>query len=163
MANSDSPFGFRPVKSPAGESSANRYLAASSARIFEGDLVALDSDGYVTVQTSTTAACLGVAAADSGAAIGTSAVEVLVYDDPDQVFVAQYAGSSSVTQTLIGQRHAAVLTTGSTQFGLSKQEIGTATSSSYPLLILQLDPQVDNEMGAFAKMLVKIANHQLQP
>lgn len=162
MANLDAAFGFVAVKSPAGNVFANEYQVLGSARIFEGDLVTLNSSGYCVIATSTTGDYLGVAAADSRAAVGTStAATILVYDDPDQIFLAQYAGSSSVTQTLVGERHAAVLNTGNTTFGTSQQEVATTTSSSYPLLIVGFDSQVDNEIGAFAKVLVKIANHQL--
>ena len=160
MANLNAPYGFQPLKSPAGNISANPYSATGT--IFEGDLVTMNSDGLVIKLTSTTAvyAC---GAAASYIAVGTSVATLLVYDDPNQVFTAQSLLTSTSNQTIIGDLYDLYVGTGSTSSRLSGAGVGTTESntSSGPLLISGFDSSVDNDdAAAYPRVQVKLKNHQ---
>lgn len=160
MANSNAPYGFQPIKSPAGNVSANSYKATGSAAIYEGSLVTVNSSGLVEKATTSTTSFCGVAASYL-AAPGTSTANILVYDDPNQVFSAQSSDTSTSNQTLVGQTHQPVIGSGSSSSKLSADAVGTSDSLSTALVICGLDPSVDNDVsGPYPRVQVKIKAHQ---
>lgn len=89
MANTNRPNGFVPVAfNNSSEIIAHAWPVAASQTIAAGDLLYLDSAGRAAIATATTAGnFLGVSAqASASQAVGT---EILVYDDPNQVYHAQ--------------------------------------------------------------------------
>jgi hypothetical protein len=102
MANIDSPKGLRPLNAPNGNSPrVGEYVVpANAVVIYEGDIVARTETG-VTVMSVLNSSVLvhsirGVAAHHSPAS--TAKRNILVYDDPDQVFLIQ--NNSSTTNVL---------------------------------------------------------------
>lgn len=163
MANSDNPFGFTPVKSPAGNTFATEYKSLSGTKIREGDPLVL-SNGRVARGNSASAAYIGIAAAADTSDSPSTATQrnVLVYDDPDQVFEVQ-SDSASVTQSAtVGGRFLCTIGSPSTASDLSKAELAVlaATSAAQPFLVLGLSQRADNETGSFSTLRVKIMNHQ---
>lgn len=159
MANTDAPFGFKPVKSPAGNVYTNKYPALNGTQILEGDLLELSSDGYVDKATTTAGPFIGVAAASDAASPDSSTVrQVAVFDDPDQIFEAQ-ADSATVAQTNVGERFLAKLDAGNAFLSGHQVDVTLADSATQPLKITGFSSDPSNETGAYAKVLVKILNH----
>lgn len=155
MANTQAPFGFRPIQSDSGESRIGYYvLASTSARVYEGDVVEL-SGGKVIKSTGTTAVvALGVAARASGALTGEIS-RFPVYNDPKQLYACQ--AKSAATQTQVGIRAALVQSTSSNYEGFSNQSVDAAsTSTSWPVLILGLVSRPNNESGNYTELIVQL-------
>jgi hypothetical protein len=167
------------------------YLATASANCGVGDLVvtagSASAAGVPTVQlcaagsTASIGAIVGIVNAKldpvSGAmtagsisldtpqyvASGGSAY-VLVADAPDVVYEAE-ASNGTPTAADIGLNASHANGTFNTTTGTSGAyvDFGTeATTAALTLKILSLVLRPDNEMGASAKLLVKINNHQFQ-
>lgn len=155
MANSQAPFGFRPIKSPGGETRVGYYvLSSSSARVYEGDMVEFSS-GKVVKSTGTTAiTALGVAARPSGA-ITAEISRFPVYDDPQQLYACQ--ATSGAAQSQMGIRVALTQGTISNYEGFSVQSVDvSSTSTSWPVLALGLVSRPDNESGNYAELIVQL-------
>jgi hypothetical protein len=162
MSNVNAPYGFKPIKSPAGNVSANPYLVSNSAAIFEGDLVTLNTAGFCVRATSVNGPFLGVAASSLAAQTTGTQAQLLVYDDPGQIFSAQYAGTSTANQTIVAQRHIPVIAAGSVALQLSQSSVSATTSAAAPLYITGFDPAVDNvPLAARPRIQVKILDHLL--
>lgn len=144
------PFGFQVSRPKEGDVRPNRYLiqSATSSAMFEGDLVKI-AGGYIVPVTATTDVILGVLAgvvytnpttkqpvftnqwvastADTVTDAGNGNVGpyALVYDDPDLELIAQFNGTSAITDP---GKNASVDTSvsGNTLYGLSGMGI-TAT------------------------------------
>lgn len=161
MANSNAPFGFRPAKAPAGNVFTNKYKCQNAVRFLEGDLVVLSADGYIDRANSSTAQILGAVAASDPATVSSSTVrEVAVYDDPNQLFEAQ-CDSGAFAQTNIGERFLLGSESGSGILSAQVVDITGGASASQALQVVALSPAAGNTTGAYAKVLVKIMNHQL--
>lgn len=154
MANADRPNGFR----PQGEILRVRPYKASGV-IYPGDAVTQEAGGRVGAAAATNA-LIGVAATYASGAD----VEVLVYDHPDQLFVGQCDGADVDAQTDIGLNYSILATAGNSTYKLSRMEVDSstqATTAALELKVLGIDRAIDNALGEFCKVVVKINNHQL--
>lgn len=185
MANTNKPFGIRPVgnKISAGfNGQVTKYYVPSTdgTAFYVGDLVKLagsaDSDGYATVaKAGTTDATVGpvigvLPVADSGATVvdlqtsyrkASTAAYVLVADSPSDVFEIQ-CNSGAVAATDVGNNASFTASTGSTTTGLSNAVLDystIATTTSLPLQILGLKAAPDNAFGAYAILRVRLNAH----
>jgi hypothetical protein len=153
MANSDKPRGFRPAERALRET---RYSAGGT--VYPGDIVKMSSSGVIVAGTAG-AAAIGVAVN-----YATSGQDVMVWDDPQQKFVAQADDGTTLAQTAVGLNYNIVATGGSTTFKQSRMELDSssgATDSNLPLRLLAFGAGVDNAAGEFAECVVIINNHQL--
>ena len=158
MANADRPMGFQPY----GPILRLRPYVAKST-VSRGDAVnrkagSSDTSGKNEVEEADASeALIGVAA--HAAASGDA---VLVWDHPDQEFMCQADESDIATNAKIGLNYDLVATNGVS--GESRHELDSstyATTATLPLRLLRIVPSVDNAIGANAKCIVKINNHQL--
>lgn len=178
MANTDAPFGLRPVKHLDGSpynGMANRYYVPSSdsTAIFLGDAVksagSADADGVPSVaQAAAGDTLLGVVVGiepqtDESLNYRVASTERYVYvaDSPDLVFEIQEDGAVAVTA--VGNNADIVVAAGSTAGGgrsnmeLDSSTAGTATAQ---LRILGHVQRADNEVGTNSNLLVMINEHE---
>lgn len=152
MANRDEPQGFRPKGEPK---RINKYVA--SAACYPGDALSLAS-GKVAPWSS--GASCGVAASYA-AADGDS---VMVYDDPDQLYIVQADEADIDAQSDIGLNYTIVATAGSSTYRVSRMELDSNTGAAdldLPLKLLAIEERPDNALGAQVDCIVKITRHQL--
>lgn len=161
MANRDAPFGFRPAQTKhGGPPRLNKYeFSGEATAIYPGDLLVLEADGQVAVIASTpsTEEPLLGAAANYIAASTAAGTAVYVYDDPDQVFIAQHDGTA--TQAMVGDQHDITATAGDATRLISLMEIDTSSTTTAQILLLGLLKSPVNAMGASAVFLCQIAKH----
>lgn len=181
MANVDSATGLTPVRYLSGapyNGACNRYYvpATDSTITYIGALVKLagsaDADGVPTVTTITATGSLtigpvvAVEPVSSDSLIyraASTARYVYVADDPNLVFEAQCAGT--LTATMIGNVcDVGTPTTGTAATGRSLAEVllsavSASGDGTEDFLILRLAPEINNEMGADAKVWVRLNNH----
>src|SRR3990167_1925849 len=185
MANSDAPFGFRPVMHRGGapfNGAANLYLATCGTSLFIGDPVLITGQSNSTelngmppgsvpivnvVGTTDTSAVsgviVGVVPTDATSTIyyaGTkTATQVWVADDPDLLFEVQCDGT--ITQEEVGK--AAVMVTthaGSTTTGRSGSEISATLATQGVYVLERLVPKADNDLAsANSKLIVSVRKH----
>jgi hypothetical protein len=154
MANRDEPQGLRPfgvVKR------CNPYVAGGA--IYPGDLVKKDAAGKVVAGTAG-AAAIGVAATKAAA----DGDEVMVYDDPQQMFAIQVAADEVDAQTDIGLNASIVAGSANTTYNVSGHELDGSTintTATLELKILRIVPAQGNALGANVDCVVLINNHQL--
>lgn len=123
----------------------NRYGAKASETIAVGDLVSLDaSTGYVDIAATGDTTILGAAASAVTSATAGDAIEV--YDHPDQVYMAQHAGTPQQADVVD-----AMDMTGSTG------AMQATSSSNADLTCVGLHP--DDTPGSSSRVLVKITDH----
>ena len=184
MANKDAPFGLRPVGELGSEiqnGGTSKYLITSGdgQAIYKGDLVKLESTGYITASTD----------GDSVRAIGVfngcfyndpttqkptwsnyypgsitttvGDIEAFVYDDPNQLFLIQDEGT--LAQTNVGNNaDIATYVAGSTINGQSKVELSsTAAASAATFRIVRIceDPENSDISSANANWVVRYNEH----
>ena len=156
MPNNDFPRGLWAVRSlSGGEIRTGKYIAATSATIYMGDVVTMQSNGTVQVaQAGDTA--IGVASEYK--ATTTSGVEILVYDDPNIVFGVQ---ATTAAATDVGANAGILATTGNTTTKVSKHELNgsTITPNAAELRIMGKINTPDNDWGADVKLEVMITDH----
>lgn len=178
MANTDAAFGLRPVRSGRSPSmgSVTRYHvpASDATALFVGDPVILagsaDSDGVPTVTRATAAAAGRI----TGVVVGvvpspsletqyrpaSTAAYVLVCDDPNQVYeIQEDADGGALAAADVGLNADLIAGSGSTVTGRSGFELDSstkATTATLQLRILGFAQRADNEIGANAKVLVRI-------
>jgi len=155
MANGDRPAGFKPFGKALRVSP---YVAGEA--IYPGDCVRMQADGKLDVAAASES-LLGVAASYAAA----DGDEVLVWDDPNQMFIGQCDGSDVDAQTDIGLNYNLVATAGNTTYRTSRQEIDSdsqATDSNLPFRSHYIETRPDNALGAQVELVVSINNHQLQ-
>lgn len=162
--STNAPFGFRPAKSPSGHVYANVYKAKNAVQLLEGDLVVLSTDGQIDKANSASATILGAVAASDPSSVSASVErDVLVYDDPNQIFEVQTnaATASEFVRADVGARFRLGNDSAAATGFLSDQVIDMAAeSASFALKIVGLSPTVGNDFGAYGKALVKIMNHE---
>jgi hypothetical protein len=156
---------------------------ASAGNIFPGDFVILEADGKVAPATAgateIVGVCIGVLPwmpnkvnGVSGHNISTDNINlmlkyhatgaagmILVHSDPDAIYEMQEDGDTSdLALTDIGTNVDILATAGSTTTGLSQQEIdsSSATTATAQLRVLGMVDRPDNELGDWARWLVKI-------
>lgn len=182
MANSDNAFGLRPVQKMDGSAwtgAANLYYIPSSdtTAAYVGGLVKLagsaDSDGVPSVTANVSAAdvVVGVIVGFDGTqdsnTYRTASTEryVWVCDDPNVLFEVQEDGDTTpIAAASVGLNATLInLTSGSTSTGRSSIEIDSdtvATTTTLDVQIRRLINRPDNVIGANAKWLVQLNNHQ---
>lgn len=177
MANVDNPRGFTPLsRCPKVNSVAQKYTIASAyaANIFPGDAVTRVTGGTIERAAADGAVigiCAGVNYIDSngtpqwgywptGTAVkaGTEA-EILIYDDPDEIFVVQVDGTGALTD--VGALTDTVLGTGSALFNRSKDEVNATTATTIKVWrVVGKYESPENAWGANVDVLVKAYMHQ---
>jgi len=171
-SNIDAPHGFSPVRNVAGTApQLNPYTVAASTTIYEGELVALNTSGLIVDGNDTDALAgnlIGVAAHYQ-----VASGELLVYDDPEQLYAVQ-ADDNSITN-LAGYQHLMfdVVTWSGAQTTLLHSideldgssgltTVGTDAATLRPLLCVGKVNSADNAIGgttaeSWTQFIVKIA------
>jgi len=161
MANANAPFGFKPIRSLTGGAhvSCTQYkIASGTARIGKGDLVSIQSSGYIARETSATAVgpWLGISLADSGAAAPVGGISFHpVCDDQNAVLEVQ-GPTAALTAADLGR---IVKVNGGTapnsNTGLSQNVLtNTAATASNGVRLMRLANRPDNAFGAYQIMEV---------
>jgi len=190
MANTDTPFGFKPVKHLNGSpwnGKANVYYIPSTdnTAVFVGDAVkgagAADTTGkYPTVTQATAgAAVIGVVIGfgdnpytmthpdtpNRSYRPAATAMYAFVVDDPQVIFeVQEDSDANSITAAMVGLSTNFVVGSGSTVTGKSAMELDssdTATDTAGNCRILRLANREDNELGNYAKWEILFGEHEL--
>lgn len=187
MANTDAPFGLRPIKHLNGNpwnGQVQKYLVEDSyaTAMFIGDPVILtgaagsddDSGNYAPVNVAT--------AGDTnrllGAVVGfepnpdnlsriylpaSTGGYVYVCNDPDVIFAVQDNAGAALTSASVGANAVLVAGTGSTFTGLSGWELNATTTpaanASYQVMITAVHNVVGNTVGENAIWEVLLSNH----
>ena len=183
MANKDAPFGFRPVGELGSEiqnGGTSKYLIASGETdvIYKGDVVHLETGGYITVSAAGTTTNVGVFngcfyndpttqkptwknyyPGSITPTVGN--IEAFVYDDPNKLFEVQSAGT--LTQAAVGDNADQVYTAGSTINGQSKSEIAGSTAGAataqFRIIRICEDPDNSDISSANANWIVRFNEH----
>jgi len=154
MANTARPRGFQPY-----EEALRLSAYEADGTIYPGDCVKIEADGKV-VSASAGDRLLGVAA--NYAVAGN---KVMVWDHPDQKFVAtaDAGGSVSVAQSDIGLNADILATAGNSTYKQSRMEvdISTKVNTAAQVRLLAILPAIDNEAGERARMVCMINEHEL--
>ena len=188
MANTDTPFGFKPVKHLNGSpwnGKVNVYYIPSTdgTAMFKGDAVKLagsaDATGKfptIAQAAATNAICGVIVGFADNPYVGinpdypnlnyrpaSTAMYALVVDDPFVIFeVQEDSVGNSITADMVGLATDIVVGSGSTTTGRSAMELDssdTATAAGQ-CRIMRLVNRDDNELGNYAKWEVLIAEHQ---
>lgn len=179
MANSDTPFGLKPVRHRNGapfNGAGSLYYVPSSygTAVFPGDPVVVtgtaDASGIAEVNVATagdgnsiTGVVIGRTNGD-GVLLADDSLELpastggylLVADDPDVVFEVQASGSVAATDI----SNNANLASGTGSAGVSGWEMGaSAALATSQIKVLRLVRREGNALGANAKVEVMINNH----
>jgi hypothetical protein len=179
MANTDRPFGFKPVRYSSGRAytgAARRYKKEASTIIGIGDPVVITG----TAEATTAIALVDRAAAGSGTITGVvvgmdpqrsdlsknhlAAADtgyVMVADDPDLVFEIQEDGDSgTIAITDVGEFCDIVVADANTTTGMSQVELDSSNAGTGDQVrIMGMVQREDNELGANAKWEVMINEH----
>ena len=179
MANSNNPFGMRPLGnlSATGAQKQYSYLIKEdyNTNIFQGDLVRIVG-GYIQRLSGADQTAVGVF---NGLfyndpvtgkptwsnkfipnAAFTEDLQAEIIDDPSQLFVIQ-ADSQDIVQADVGENVGVAYNTGSVTTGQSAMTTtgAPATAQGNTLKIVGLYSEPGNTLGAYAKLVVKINNH----
>lgn len=179
MANSNNPFGMRPLGnlSATGAQKQYGYLIKEDygTNIFQGDLVRLVG-GYIQRLGGATQAAVGVfngcyytdpvtgkptwSNKFIANAAFTADIQADIIDDPSQLFLIQ-ADNTAITQADIGENVGVTYGSGSVTTGQSAMTTSGApdTTAGNTLKIVGLFAEPGNELGEYAKLVVKINNH----
>ena len=185
MANSNKPFGLRPVGTLGqgcytGKVQRFYVPADNSTAIFIGDTVVLASssdaqklygdDSYSpevavgTASTIQTGVCVGIEPVwtDLSITYRKASTAMYIYVDTDPMTIYSMQGDSTVfTVADVGLNATITATAGDTTTGRSKFVLtNPQASATEGLLILNIDPAPDNEVGAYMRFLVKLNLHQ---
>jgi hypothetical protein len=179
MANQDAPFGFRPVAKTGSSPDSSGYSeygisSGYATAIYEGDAVKMTASGVVALAAAGDR-LLGVAGGVSytdptteqptysnkyPGGVAASDIKIQVYDDPNQLFLVQSAGT--VATTNIGNNADLSYTTGNSKSGVSKAELsGTmaATGAQFRIVRVSNDPENSTTGSANANVIVRIDEH----
>jgi hypothetical protein len=181
MANANKPFGLRWVGS-LGDASASgnvqKFYTEGATAFFVGDTVITDGtigrvnadDAYrpgVTIG-SDTAVVLGVVTgfeplpSSPTLRYHTASTPQYVYVNVDPMAIYEIQGDGDTwTADAIGSNGTLTCTTGNTTTGISNWVMHAASqSAAASLLILNMSPTPDNEMGVYTRFLVKMNLNQ---
>lgn len=155
MANLDRPRGFEPVGKVTRQ---NVYVA--DAAIYPGDVVERTATGKVqpiadgAVGTQIVGVAMSYAAADGD--------DVIVSDDPNQLYRVQADGSDIDAQTDLGTNYDILATAGNSTYKISRMELDSdtgATTAATPLILVRVEAAPDNALGAQVDCIVKLNMH----
>lgn len=155
MPNTQAPFGLQPVQTDGKENRVREYAKATSAALFAGDAVKMNSSGEVVVAAAGDV-ILGVAAEYKAA----SETVIAVYDDPSQLFIGQADGVFALTD--VGQNINITATAGDSTLKRSKHDLDIAslgTEATKQFKILGKLKRQENEVGSFTTLVVKPNSH----
>tara|TARA_R100000234_G_C4925116_1_gene145930 strand:+ start:97 stop:681 length:585 start_codon:yes stop_codon:yes gene_type:complete len=186
MANSNAPFGLRPVGKIGSEAinmGTSKYEIASgeSDIIMKGDLVKLEASGKITKSGNSDAvAAIGVFNGcfyndpttqkptfsnyyPGGITPTQGVIEAFVYDDPNMLFEIQADGV--IAGDKVGRNSNIVYAVGDTINGQSKTELNSTTENAGvtgQLRIVRIceDPDNSDIASANANWIVRINEHQ---
>ena len=186
MANVDKAFGLRPYKGAGWPvQQANKYNISPSSgygtSIYQGDIV-IFSGGYIETAAASSANIVGVfshtyyVATDgtptfknyypaSTTALGSGAIEVYIYDDPNQLFLVQADGASAVT--CIGRNADTDGIGGSTTTGVATRELDSTSINTTLALQLKIVGVVQDDSNGDltadnANLIVLINEHYMR-
>lgn len=184
MANSNTPFGLRPVGTVSGgewTGAVQKFAVDSSnaAAIYIGDAVILEDDGNCA-RAAAGSALLGVvvgvvvdnavaATVHPGYLPASTAGNILVSVGPDVIYeIQEDSVGGAMVATNVGTNGDLVATAGSTTSGVSAMTLDSsdviandATPASAQLRVWALSPKVGNAVGTYAKWLVRINESQV--
>ena len=189
MANTNRPFGLRPVGTIGHAAYVGKvqrfYVPADNANaIFIGDTVVLAGTSdvqriYPDDSYSPEAAVGAAASVVAGVCVGVEPVwtdlsinyrkastAMYIYVDVDPMTVYSMQGDSTVftVANAAGLNATITATGGDTATGRSKFVLtNPQASATEDLLVLNADPAPDNEIGAYMRFLVKLNLHQFGP
>lgn len=156
MANRDQAIGFRAYD---GVKRARLYDIDATTTMFINDLLNMENDGYPDQAAAADTNIIGAVQSyrTSSAVAGT----ILVYDDPEQLYLAQADGSDFSGQTVCGNNCDIIVGTGSSTTGLSAMEIDSSevTAGAANIHLLRKVPTTDNAWGANVDMICSIYEH----
>lgn len=176
MANVDAKFGLKPFKNlGSGNVNSNEYtIATAAAAMYTGDLVEMTGTGRnIQVVAAGNVDSVGVFAgcrykASDGTykyssywpgSVGATEAVAYVYDDPTTIFEIQ---ADTCAEGDVGALADWAQGSGSTVTGLSGgycNVSGGTANYGKNLQIMGLAPHQDNAYGAYANVLVLIAQH----
>lgn len=188
MANTDAPFGLKPVRYRDGApytGACRRYYVAAgeSNNIFIGDPVALSgsgaADGTPGIVRATAGAGSSAGDGPVGVVVGvenltsdnlsrtyrpaSTAMYVLVADSPNLLYeVQEDSDAGALTVDAIGLNANIIIGTGNTATGTSAVELDSssaAVTATLDLRIISLVKSPKNEVGVNARWLVSLNNH----
>lgn len=157
MANTDNPNGFKPYLTGRKPQITYYDLSDTNSAIGIGDPVDYDDDGTVN-RSAASAALVGIAAEPKSA---NSGGQIAVWDDPDQLFVAQTDDGTGTLTAQTGQNLNANFVAGTPSNGRSIAEIDEdsgATTPTLPFKIIRLSNEAGNAFGEFNRLVVRINN-----
>ena len=179
MANADTPRGLRPIGSLNGSPYNGAtikcaILAGDGTATFIGDAVKLDgtasADGYYpsVVQAAATDEIFGVVtsfdanpdALSDQYRKATTLRLCNVVPALDTLFVIQVSGTFAITD--VGEAADITVGSGNTTTGMSAMELEATPGTEDQVLILGIDRRPDNEVGAFADVIVRINESSLR-
>lgn len=190
MANTSRICGLRPINQPYGNIRCNYYEAATGTAFYMFQPVDLDANGRVVVATASNATLIlgsivgladdafgppsdsysGYIPANPASVNSAGLVNVLVADDPEQLFVIEEetGGGSQLTATNVGNAapFTYIATTGNSMSGVSNACLdvsGVGTTTDLTLRLIKKLDKPDNAYGAYCKWMVKINRHRLSP
>jgi hypothetical protein len=181
MANANSAFGLKPVRYASGapyNGACNRYFvpASDGTALYDGDPVIINGTGDAYGVPGAIIATAAGAGRITGVVVGfeplttpttplgyraaSTACYILVADDPNLLFeIQEDAVGGALAVTDIGLNADLIAGTGSTYTKRSGWQLDTSTKATTATLQLRIDSfqqRVDNEVGANAKVLVRI-------
>lgn len=181
MANVNQPLGFKPVRE-AGSGTHNGGLnmyyhpATDGVALYIGDPVlkagSADAAGCPTAARAVAAGAItGVVCGFvpdgvtniAGYGAASTAFYILVDDDPDHMFeIQEDAVGGALAAVDVGLNADFIVAAGNAYTKRSGVMLDTstkATTAGLPLKIIGFTPRPGNDIGALAKVLVKINNH----
>jgi hypothetical protein len=185
MANTSRISGFRPVKhlngsAYNGQMNVYHVPASDASAMYVGDVVKLAASGADTTGTKPAVALAAAGDAVVGVIVGFSvnrddiniagqrraastARDVYVADSPDLIFEVETSnGTPAAADINLNINHAVGTPDATMARSGATVDFGTeATTATLTFKLLGFVPREDNEVGASAKVLVKINNHQL--
>lgn len=184
MANSNNPFGFRPVGTLSGAEwvgAVRKFPVDSSnaAAIFPGNAIVLEDDGNCAnggAGGDLLGVCVGVVVDNAVAATvhpgylpASTAGNILVAVGPDILYeVQEDSVGGAMVATNVGSNGDLVATAGSTTTGRSQMTLDSsdviakdASPGAAQFRVVELSPRVNNEVGNYAKWVVRLNENQL--
>jgi len=169
MANVDKPLGFKPLRRMGGGVvNMNSYtLDATTVAIKKGDVIVAVNAGTVDGAESSAdpfvgaAPIVGIAAEDKASNAGGS---ILVYDDPDLVFVAQMDDGTTVGgagSSAMNLNYDIISTASGVNTSIMEiDESSGVADADTPIKVIRLYPVEDNAHGEFARYECIWSQHQ---